>query len=279
MSLNLDQIQPSLQAFITEDLGTGDLTASLLAGRSAHGAFLAKTAGVVAGLQIPGFVYQLLGGDWQYHPVVAEGTTVAAGTVIAEASGAMQTLLAAERLSLNLMQRMSGIATATAKAVATLNDPHIQILDTRKTAPGLRAFDKYAVRVGGGVNHRMGLYDCAMLKDNHWAAVGDLGAAITQLRRVLGPTKTKKIEVEVETEAELHAAIAASADIIMFDNQTPETIRAWQQQVPAGILTEISGGITLTNLHDYANTGADSLSLGYLTNSVTNLDISFNFTE
>ncbi|WP_461213479.1 carboxylating nicotinate-nucleotide diphosphorylase [Lacticaseibacillus sp. GG6-2] len=274
MPLNFNQVKTSLQTFIDEDLGTGDLTASLLAGRTAHGTFLAKGDGVVAGLQLPEFIYQLLGGQWDYQPLVAEGAKVAAGTVIAEASGDMDILLAAERLSLNLMQRMSGIATATAEAVATLDDANIQILDTRKTAPGLRAFDKYAVRVGGGVNHRMGLYDCAMLKDNHWEAVGDLGTAITQLRRVLGPTK--KIEVEVETEAELHSAIKARADIIMFDNQSPATVQAWQKQVPAGILTEISGGITLANIHDYAGTGADSLSLGFLTNSVTNLDISFN---
>ena len=274
MPLNFKQLKPALENFIAEDIATGDLTASLLTGRPASGTFLAKTDGVIAGLQIPGFIYQLLADRWDYQPVVEEGSRVTAGTVVAKASGDMATLLAAERLSLNLMQRMSGIATATATAVATLADPTMQILDTRKTAPGLRPFDKYAVRVGGGVNHRMGLYDCAMLKDNHWEAVGDLQTAITQLRRVLGPTK--KIEVEVETEAELQAAIAARADIIMFDNQTPATVRAWQQQVPAGILTEISGGITLANLHDYAGTGATSLSLGYLTNSVANLDISFN---
>lgn len=274
MELDYERVAGRLAGFIDEDLGTGDLTASLLSGRQATGTFLAKTAGVLAGSQIPEFVYRLLGNRVTYTPLHADGEEIAAGTTLARATGSMPDILAAERLSLNLMQRMSGIATATKTAVNTLADPRINVLDTRKTAPGLRVFDKYAVRCGGGINHRFGLYDLAMLKDNHWAAIGDLSTAITQLRRTIGPTKM--IEVEVETQAELAAAIAAHADIIMFDNQSPQTVRAWQALVPAGIQTEVSGGITLANLHDYAGTGVTSLSLGYLTNSVTNLDISFN---
>ncbi len=274
MLLNTNAVLPLLRGFIKEDLGAGDLTASLLAGRTCTGHYTLKTAGIVAGQQLPGLIYQLLGNDATYAPAVQDGATVAAGTSLGTASGNMATILAAERLSLNLMQRMSGIATATRTAVNTLADDHTQILDTRKTAPGLRLFDKYAVRCGGGLNHRMGLYDMAMLKDNHWHAVGSLTAAVKQLRTTLGPAK--KIEVEVETEAELRAAIAAQVDIIMFDNQLPAVVKDWQKRVPATIQTEISGGITLNNLQDYAGTGADFLSLGYLTNRVNNLDIGFD---
>ncbi|WP_390410633.1 carboxylating nicotinate-nucleotide diphosphorylase [Lacticaseibacillus jixiensis] len=274
MPLSYERVAAQLQNFLDEDLFTGDLTAALTAGKPASGTYLAKGNGVFAGGQIPGFLYRLLDDQVTYEPLVEDGTAVTAGTTVAKVTGDMATLLAAERLSLNLMQRMSGIATATAEAVAALADDSIQLLDTRKTAPGLRVFDKYAVRCGGGVNHRFGLYDSAMLKDNHWRAVGDMQTAITMLRRELGPTKT--IEVECETEAELDAAIAAKVDIIMFDNQTPETVRQWQAKVPATIKTEVSGGITLDNIHDYAGCGATSLSLGYLTNSVKNLDISFN---
>lgn len=274
MPLNYEQVAPALKSFLQEDLGRGDLTASLLAGRAGGGVYLAKTPGVIAGLQIPAFLYRLLDAQITYEPLVQEGQVVKAGTAIAKASGDLATLLAVERLSLNLMQRLSGIATATKQAVDTLADPSIQILDTRKTAPGLRLFDKYAVRVGGGVNHRLGLDDMAMLKDNHWAAVGDLTQAIQLLRRVNGPTKM--IEVECESRSQVEQAIKARADIIMFDNQTPQTVKAWQQLIPAGIQTEVSGGIELSNLHDYAGCGANFLSLGYLTNRVVNLDISFN---
>lgn len=274
MPLSYKRVAPDLQRFLDEDLGRGDLTTPLLTGRKGAGVYLAKTAGVIAGLQIPEFLYQLLGTKISYHPLVQEGQSVSAGTPIAEAAGDLAILLAAERLSLNLMQRLSGIATATKQAVDTLADPSIQILDTRKTAPGLRQFDKYAVRVGGGVNHRLGLDDMAMLKDNHWAAVGNLSQAIQLLHQVNGPTKM--IEVECESLAQVKQAIQAHADIIMFDNQTPDTVKAWQQLIPAGIQTEISGGIELSNLHDYAGCGANFLSLGYLTNRVVNLDISFN---
>ncbi|WP_125707227.1 carboxylating nicotinate-nucleotide diphosphorylase [Lacticaseibacillus porcinae] len=274
MPLSFKQVAPALQQFLNEDLGRGDLTAPLLTGRHGAGVYLAKTGGVIAGLQIPAFLYRILDADVDYRALVQEGEVVAAGTPIAEVHGDLAVLLAAERLSLNLMQRLSGIATATKLAVDTLADPRIQILDTRKTAPGLRVFDKYAVRVGGGVNHRLGLDDMAMLKDNHWAAIGDLDAAIQLLRRVNGPTKM--IEVECESRSQVEQAIMAQADIIMFDNQTPQTVKAWQQLIPAGVKTEVSGGIELNNIHDYAGCGADFLSLGYLTNRVVNLDISFN---
>ncbi|MFZ2802497.1 MAG: carboxylating nicotinate-nucleotide diphosphorylase, partial [Lactococcus chungangensis] len=156
----------------------------------------------------------------------------------------------------------------------TLNDATIKICDTRKTAPGLRYFDKLAVKIGGGFNHRSGLYDGVMLKDNHIAYAGSISKAVEKVRQQIG--QMVKIEVEIETEAQLLEAIDAKADIIMFDNRTPEQVAAWTKLVPETILTEISGGITLDNLADYAHTGADYLSLGALTHSVIAFDISFN---
>ena len=265
--------QEKLAAFLAEDLGTGDLTSPVLPERLIKGSFLVKQAGVVAGQAIPAAVYQLLGSA-QYTPLVADGTQVSAGTIIGSVVGPAQEILIAERLILNLMQRMSGIATATAQAVQTLDDPQIKILDTRKTAPGLRIFDKQAVVAGGGFNHRMGLYDLAMFKDNHWKLLDDLVASVHEVRKLAGPTKL--VEVEVESHHELTRAIEADADIIMIDNQTLATVKLWCQEVPDHIKVEVSGGITPTTLADYQNSGVDFISLGYLTNAVQNLDISFN---
>ncbi|MFD1484475.1 carboxylating nicotinate-nucleotide diphosphorylase [Lacticaseibacillus baoqingensis] len=261
-----------LAAFLQEDLGFGDLSAQCLPDTSVSGQMVAKADGVVAGQALPQVVYDLLG-QAQYQPLVADGTAVTAGTAIGAVSGASRTILSGERVCLNLMQRMSGIATATALAIRTLADQTIKIVDTRKTMPGLRVFDKYAVTVGGGVNHRLGLDHGIMLKDNHIAAAGGVAQAIAQAKRLAGPMM--RIEIETETQAQVQAAVAAGADAIMFDNQTPATIRQWQQLVPPTILTEASGGITLANLADYAGCGVNFISLGYLTNAVQPLDISF----
>ncbi|MCI1986866.1 MAG: carboxylating nicotinate-nucleotide diphosphorylase [Lactobacillus sp.] len=265
-------LRQKLSEFLTEDLGFGDLSAQCLPTTTVSGQLVAKSAGVVAGQAIPPVIYSLLG-DADYQPLVADGTAVTAGTAIGRVTGESRTILAGERVSLNLMQRLSGIATATAQAIATLGDDTIQIVDTRKTMPGLRLFDKYAVTVGGGQNHRLGLDHGIMLKDNHIAAAGGVAQAITQAKRLAGPMM--RIEIETETQAQVRAAVAAGADVIMFDNQTPATIRHWQQLVPAHILTEASGGITLANLASYAGCGVTFISLGYLTNAVAPLDISF----
>ncbi len=275
MPLTYDIVREPLATFLTEDVGTGDLTDSILTPRRVVGTFTAKTAGVVAGIALPAFLCRILEtDDLVYQPAVADGEMVAAGTTLATITGDVAHLLKIERTALNLMQRMSGIATATQQAVTALNDPTIQILDTRKTAPGLRLFDKYAVRCGGGVNHRMGLFDLAMLKDNHLATITDLPAAVQILRTAIGPSK--RIEVEVRTLNELQAAIAANVDIIMFDNQTPETVAYWATLTPSNIQTEASGGITLSNLPQFRGSNVTAISLGYLTNTVVNMDISFN---
>jgi nicotinate-nucleotide pyrophosphorylase (carboxylating) len=273
------QAQEKIKAFLIEDIGTGDLSADLIFDKDelSSGVFVAKDDGIIAGLEIVQFVYDVLGGNADFQAQVADGDFVKKGTMIGCATGNVRTLLTGERVILNLMQRMSGIATLTHTAVATLNDATIKICDTRKTAPGLRYFDKLAVKIGGGFNHRIGLYDGVMLKDNHIAYAGSISKAVAKVREQIG--QMVKIEVEIESQAQLLEAISADVDIIMLDNRTPEQVAEWTKLVPDPIKTEISGGITLDNLADYAGTGADYISLGALTHSVTAFDISFNSSE
>ncbi|MBO1910976.1 carboxylating nicotinate-nucleotide diphosphorylase, partial [Microvirga sp. 3-52] len=200
-----------------------------------------------------------------------------AGDKIAAVTGPIAHLLTGERVILNLMQRMSGIATVTNKCVEMLNDPAIQICDTRKTIPGLRMFDKYAVVCGGGKNHRQGLYDGVMIKDNHIAFAGSITKAVQRVREKIG--HMVKIEVETETRQEVLEAVEAGADVIMFDNRTPKEVKAFGHDVPESIVTEASGGITLENLATYHGTGVNYISLGFLTHSVKALDISLQVKE
>ncbi|WP_099222331.1 carboxylating nicotinate-nucleotide diphosphorylase [Listeria costaricensis] len=270
-------VKQKLATFLTEDIQQEDLSASAIFTdrQQGTGVFIAKATGILAGVDLAEVAYELLGGQVSVTKIKQDGDQVEPLDELLTVRGPVRTLLSAERVILNLMQRMSGIATLTSQAVKTLDDPAIRITDTRKTAPGLRMFDKYAVSVGGGTNHRFGLYDGIMLKDNHIAFAGGIREAVKAARLAAG--QMVKIEVEVETKAQLLEAIAAEADIIMFDNRTPEEIKSWQPLVPASIQTEISGGITMRNLPSYRGTGADSLSLGFLTHSVQALDISFNY--
>jgi len=264
-------LQVDIERFLAEDIGRGDLSTLTLPDRIVTAEIVAKQAGVLAGQDLPPVIYQTFGVQVTYEKCVADGAWVTAGTVVGRVTTNIVALLAGERVMLNLMQRMSGIATATHAAIEALNDPRIAILDTRKTLPGLRQFDKAAVVMGGGQNHRFGLDDAVMLKDNHWALITDLPATVRALRRQIGPTKI--IEVEVENLAQLHAAVASRVDMIMIDNQAPTTVRAWRRLIPTCIKVEASGGITLVTLAGYAHTGVDYLSLGYLTHSVTALDL------
>lgn len=194
------------------------------------------------------------------------------GDIIASVSGPIKHLLTGERLTLNLIQQMSGIATATHKAVNILQSDHTRICDTRKTTPGLRMFEKYAITCGGGFNHRIGLYDGVMIKDNHIAFAGSITNAVKIVQEKLG--HMVKVEVETETEEQVLEAIEAGAHIIMFDNRSPDEVKQLQTLVPSHITTEASGNITLETLSDYRNTGVDYISLGSLTHSVKSLDIS-----
>ncbi|MEE9724078.1 carboxylating nicotinate-nucleotide diphosphorylase [Listeria seeligeri] len=269
-------INQAIQAFLVEDIGQHDLTADSIFGNDilGEGVFLAKETGVVCGIEIPGKTYQFLGGEIDYKPYKKDGDLVQAGDIIGVVTAPVRTLLSAERVILNLMQRMSGIATQTNFAIKQLDDPTIRICDTRKTAPGLRVFDKHAVQTGGGFNHRNGLYDGVMLKDNHIAFSSGITAAISSVRAKLG--HMVKIEVETETAQQVTEAVQAGADIIMFDNRTPEEINQLVKLVPDHITTEASGNITLENIARFKGCGVNYISLGSLTHSVNALDISFN---
>ncbi|EAD7630948.1 carboxylating nicotinate-nucleotide diphosphorylase [Listeria monocytogenes] len=274
--MNSILINQVIQAFLLEDIGQYDLSAETVFPRDTmgEGVFLAKETGILCGISIPPKVYELLGGNIQFEAYKKDGDWVQKGDIIASVTAPVRTLLSGERVILNLMQRMSGIASQTNFAVKQLDDSAIRICDTRKTAPGLRAFDKYAVQTGGGFNHRNGLYDGVMLKDNHIAFSGGITSAVSTVREKLG--HMVKIEVETETAEQVKEAVQAGADIIMFDNRTPEEIKQLVKLVPPHITTEISGNITLENIHRYKGSGANYISLGSLTHSVRAFDISFN---
>lgn len=274
--MNQLQLKEQLKQFLIEDIGRGDRSVEAIFAPTDRdeGVFLLKEAGVVCGLWLAPMIYDLLGGDVTFTSLVAEGTQQSAGTAIAEVRGPIAVLLTGERLILNLWQRMGGIATATKLAIDTLADPTTRVCDTRKTVPGLRELDKYAVTQGGGFNHRFGLDDGIMLKDNHIAYAGGITQAVEQVRRNTG--HMIKIEVEIETLDQFKEAHDCGVDIIMLDNRTPAEIKQFLKYNKKQLTTEISGGVTPQNIRQYAGCGADYISLGYLTHSVTALDISFN---
>jgi len=264
-----------LEQFYMEDIGSGDLSAQLMSDVGERQAVIhAKQDGIAAGVEVIREAFALLDQEVRVSLHKKDGDPVARGETIAVLTGRASTLLTGERVVLNLLQRMSGVATATRQAIERLNDPSIRICDTRKTTPGLRMFEKYAVTAGGGYNHRFGLYDGIMIKDNHIAAEGSITAAVAKARAQVG--HMVKIEVEIEDEAQLREAIAADADIIMFDNCGPDTVRRFAQLTPPHIITEASGGINMQTLPEYAGTGVHYISLGFLTHSVTSLDISMD---
>jgi nicotinate-nucleotide pyrophosphorylase (carboxylating) len=265
-------------AFLAEDLGRGDITTQATVARNARarGRFLAKEQMVVAGLEAAEAVFSTLDSQQQIEAFASDGEEVGAGKVIARASGFADVLLGGERVALNLLQRLSGIATLTRKYVRAIEGTGAQIVDTRKTTPGLRMLEKYAVISGGARNHRFGLDDGVLIKDNHIALAGGVGAAVERAREATG--HLHKIEVEVSTEKDLREAISGGADILLLDNLSPEETarmvsiaRELQQQVTL----ESSGGITLENVRAYADAGVDLISIGALTHSARAMDISF----
>ncbi|ARA98952.1 MULTISPECIES: carboxylating nicotinate-nucleotide diphosphorylase [Geobacillus] len=273
--MNRLKLEQLLRQFFLEDIGDGDVTSDTIfpANERATGVFTAKEDGVVAGVDLIATGYQLLDPHIEVSIMKRDGERIAAGETIAAVSGPVRPLLSGERVILNLLQRLSGIATMTRQAVDLLGDSHTRLCDTRKTTPGLRMLEKYAVTCGGGYNHRFGLYDGVMIKDNHIAFCGSIAAAVKAVRERLG--HMVKIEVETETEAQVLEAVEAGADIIMFDNRTPDEVRSFVRLVPKPIITEASGGITLANVAAYGATGVDYISLGFLTHSAAALDISF----
>lgn len=274
--MNQLKVKQLLEQFLLEDIGDRDVTSTCLFSEldTARAEFLVKEDGVAAGLCIIEEGYRLLDPAIKVEWYKRDGEAVKAGETIAAVQGKLASILSGERVILNLLQRMSGIATLTNKAVQALNGSSTQICDTRKTTPGLRMFEKYAVRCGGGANHRYGLYDGVMLKDNHIAYAGSIMKAVQSIRKKTG--HMMKVEVEIETKEQLVEAVQAKADVIMFDNCSPEIIKEWIKLVPPFIVTEASGGIELEQLAEYGATGVNYISLGMLTHSVKSLDISLD---
>ncbi|MDE0633764.1 MAG: carboxylating nicotinate-nucleotide diphosphorylase [Caldilineaceae bacterium] len=301
----VEQARPAVLLALNEDIGSGDVTtlATIPAETQAGGQFLAKSSGIIAGLEVITLTYGLLaeghlsvvmaGPPWangedknrstaskegacqavQYCPFVKDGARVEAGTVIASASGPAQVLLTAERVALNFVQRMSGIATLTRSYVEAARGTNAVILDTRKTVPGLRLFDKRAVTLGGGMNHRFGLFDMALVKDNHIAAAGGISPAVQGIR---GRYEGLEIEVEVADLTQLEEALALDVDRILLDNMNPDQIREAVSITAGRTPLEASGGVSLENVAAIAATGVDYISVGALTHSVPALDVSFD---
>lgn len=280
--LQMDNVKRNIKLWLEEDIGMGDVTTmtTIPADRQSKAIIHLKDNGIIAGLPVAEAVFALVDERLRFEPKVQEGQAARYGTVLAEVTGSTRSILLGERLALNLMQRMSGIATRTRQFVDALQGLPVRLVDTRKTTPGHRLLEKYAVRVGGGHNHRFGLYDAVMIKDNHIKGAGGIAEAIRSARAQI--PHTMKIEVEVESMEHLEQALAAQPDIIMLDNMTPEQMREavvrMKSQAPH-ILVEASGSVTLESIHSIASTGVDVISVGRLTYSVQALDISLDLNE
>ena len=272
-------INKLLDLGIEEDINTGDITTESIIPATMNGVatMTAKQDGVISGLDIVKMVYDRFQSDVIFTPYFKDGDRVKKGDVILKIEATYPTLLRGERLSLNIFQRMCGIATETAKYVKELEGTHTELLDTRKTAPGLRVLDKMAVKHGGGTNHRMGLYDMAMIKDNHIKMAGGIAKAVEQVRARIA--QGIKVEVETTNIDEVHQAIAAGADIIMLDNMDTQAMTEAVKIINAankGIKTEASGNMSIPRLKEVAATGVDYISVGALTHTVKGMDISMN---
>ncbi|UOK63797.1 carboxylating nicotinate-nucleotide diphosphorylase [Paenibacillus sp. OVF10] len=272
----------SIKNWLREDVGAGDVTTSVTipAGNQSKAIIHAKDNGVIAGMTVAELVFQVVDPDLVFTPKVTDGDKVTHGTILAEVEGSTHSLLTGERLALNLLQRMSGIATRTRAYVDVLDGLETRLVDTRKTTPGHRLLEKYAVRVGGGANHRFGLYDAVMIKDNHIKGAGGITEAVQRARTVIPHTMT--IEVETENLEQVREALQAGADIIMLDNMHPERMREAveliREQAPH-VKVEASGNVSLQTIRGIAESGVDVISVGRLTYSFESLDISLDLNE
>jgi nicotinate-nucleotide pyrophosphorylase (carboxylating) len=274
LEFNWAEAERIIESALREDAPGGDITTNLLFDREerATALFRAKAAGVIAGLPIAERVFQKLDPTFQFKTMVRDGEHVGAGTILAEVTTTRRALLTGERIALNLLQRMSGIATLTAHYVESVKGLPVTILDTRKTAPGLRMLDKYAVRAGGATNHRLTLSDLAMVKDNHIRLAGGIWPAVRKIKTLAPPEL--RIEVECATLDQVREALEAGADIIMLDNMMPGLMREAVGLVNGRAQVEASGNISLANVREVAETGVNFISVGKLTHSATALDIS-----
>ncbi|MDC3415653.1 carboxylating nicotinate-nucleotide diphosphorylase [Aquibacillus salsiterrae] len=277
--MNRLKLRESLHQFLIEDIGDRDVTSELIFPEDAigEGHFVAKAEGTLAGCRIISEVYHLLDPDVKITTLKKDRESVYSGDLIASVYGNVRTLLTGERVILNLVQRLSGIATLTDLAVKTLNSDYTRICDTRKTTPGLRMYEKYAVTCGGGFNHRFGLDDGIMIKDNHIAFCGSITEAVQRVRKSLG--HMVKIEVETENKEQLLEAVDVGVDVIMLDNCSPEKVKELVPLIPSSIISEVSGNITIDNISLYRDSGVQYISLGMLTHSVKALDISLDVKE
>jgi nicotinate-nucleotide pyrophosphorylase (carboxylating) len=277
--IDLGTILPILEQALREDIGLGDVTTDALLSSDLwlSGRILAKENGVAAGLEVAGAVFGLLDGRVEFASAVVDGDRIAVGQVLAHVKGPGAAILTGERVALNFVQRMSGIATLTRRFVERVQGTRAVILDTRKTAPGLRVLDKLAVKMGGGENHRFGLYDMVLIKDNHIAAAGGITQAIGRAR--YRAKEGLAIEVEVSCLTELREALAQRPDRIMLDNMSLVDMAEAVGLAGGKVELEASGNVTLGNVADIARTGVDFISVGALTHSVHALDISLEITE
>ena len=271
--LNFRSIDPLIELAFTEDIGIGDITTESTVSPSQRGlgTILTETEGVIAGLPIAQRVFEKIDPEVDFRLLVTDGDCVESMTPIATVEGSAKSILTGERIALNFLQRLSGTATLTARFVAATAKYDVKIIDTRKTTAGWRVLQKYAVRIGGGHNHRFGLYDGVLIKDNHIVAAGGVAKAIEQARSAV--PQTMKIEVEVETLDQVAEAQAAGADIILLDNMPVNLMKAAVGEIGEDILTEASGGITLDQVEAVAATGVNLISVGALTHSAMPLNI------
>lgn len=278
--LALVQIDGVIKAALAEDLGSaGDITTDAIVspGTTAVARISARQPGRLAGIGIAARVFERLDPAIEITQPIADGTAFEAGATLLDLRGSARALLTGERTALNILGRMCGIATATATAVAAVAGTDAKIACTRKTMPGLRAFDKYAVRAGGGANHRFGLYDAVLIKDNHIAVAGGLVPAVEAVRARAG--HMVKIEVEVDTLEQLADLIPLGVDAVLLDNMDADSLAKAVEKVGGTMQTEASGGITPESVRMVAETGVDLISIGWLTHSVTNLDVGLDFDQ
>lgn len=268
------QIRDIIEAALVEDIGTGDITtqATVSPKKKGRAKAMAKDDFVIAGIRIFAETFQILDKNIKVNKLIDDGCRAKKGDIIAEVVGSLSNILQAERVALNIFQRMSGIATLTAQYVKAVHGTKAKILDTRKTMPGLRILDKMAVRIGGGCNHRTGLYDGVLIKDNHIEAAGGITAAVKAQRKRL--PHTLKIEVETKNIKEVKEALKCGVDIIMLDNMSVPAMKRAVDFIAGRALLEASGNVNLKSVSEIAATGVDLISIGELTHSVRAADIS-----
>ncbi|SHH25507.1 nicotinate-nucleotide pyrophosphorylase [carboxylating] [Caloranaerobacter azorensis DSM 13643] len=270
------QIEDIIKNALLEDMNNGDITTENLIGLNdiSEAEIIAKEDGVLAGIEIAEITFKLLDKDMLFYRLKEDGQFLRKGDVIAKIKGKTRAILSGERTALNFLQRLSGIATKTKKFVDKVEKYNVRVADTRKTTPGIRALEKYAVRLGGGANHRYNLSDAVMIKDNHIRAVGSIEKAIKLIRERV--PHTVKVEVEVETIEQFKQALDAGADIIMLDNMSIEDMKEAVNINNKKAILEASGNVNIDNIEEVAKTGVDVISVGALTHSVKSLDISLN---